>query len=47
MTGRSTRASNGSSDIATLLVVEGDRGQVRGYLLAYVHDTFFANGPVA
>ena len=32
---------------AVLLVAEGERGQVVGYLLAFVHDTFFANGPVA
>ncbi len=32
---------------AMLLVAEGERGQVVGYLLAFVHDTFFAHGPVA
>ena len=32
---------------AMILVAEGERGPVVGYLLAFVHDTFFANGPVA
>lgn len=32
---------------AMLLVAEGVRGQVTGYLLAFVHGTFFASGPVA
>ncbi len=32
---------------ATLLVVEGAHRKVKGYLLAFVHDTFFANEPVA
>jgi GNAT superfamily N-acetyltransferase len=34
------------SDRALLLVEEDDQGLVVGYLLAFVHPTFFANGPV-
>ena len=32
---------------ARVLIAVGDDGAVTGYLLGFVHDTFFANGPVA
>lgn len=36
-----------SSDAARLLVSVGSSGDIDGYVLAFVHPTFFASGPVA
>lgn len=34
-------------DAAVLVAQEGPRGRVIGYVLGFVHPTFYANGPVA